>query len=60
MRKAVHHLRRRFIKRAAGSWLQRHHPCPRLRSSMMAGVKSTPARIKLTARNRARKTQIVA
>ncbi len=40
MRIAVHHLRRRLIKRAGSA------PClafPRLRSSMMAGVIGTPA-----------------
>jgi hypothetical protein len=47
MRRAVHHLRRRSIKRASGfAALVRPNPSPRLRSSMMAGARSTPARIK--------------
>ena len=48
MRSAVHHLRRRSIKRAAE--LEAIEACravPRLRSSMMAGAFSTPARTKL-------------
>jgi len=48
MRIAVHHLRRRAIKRA-GAW-----QCltfPRLRSSMMTGVISTPALPRATARD---------